>query len=57
MAPSIAADQLDQAVELILRKLRDGTAVPLPGIGVLEPGRAKVKLRSPQGRRKEVRSK
>lgn len=33
-----AADLLDQAVGHILRKLRNGERVNLPGVGVLKPG-------------------
>jgi hypothetical protein len=34
-----AADELDRAVEHILRRLRKGQVVALPGIGRLVPGR------------------
>jgi len=33
-----AADQLDRAVENILRRLRKGEVVSLPGLGRLVPG-------------------
>lgn len=33
-----AADQIDRAVHDILRDLRQGHAVPLPGLGTFEPG-------------------
>lgn len=35
---SQAADQVDAAVALILRKLKKGKAVPLPGLGAFLPG-------------------
>ena len=34
-----AADQLDTVVHDILRSLRSGKATPMPGLGVLVPGR------------------
>jgi hypothetical protein len=34
-----AADELDRAVEQILRSLREGKPVRLPGVGDLVPGR------------------
>jgi len=33
-----AADQIDRAVNDILRGLREGKSVPLPGLGTFEPG-------------------
>jgi len=33
-----AADQIDRAVSDILRSLREGKSVPLPGLGTFEPG-------------------
>ncbi|MCX6625604.1 MAG: HU family DNA-binding protein [Acidobacteria bacterium] len=33
-----AADQIDRAVHDILSGLRKGESVPLPGLGVFEPG-------------------
>jgi nucleoid DNA-binding protein len=34
-----AADQLDRVVNEILSNLRNGQAVPLPGLGTFVPGR------------------
>lgn len=36
---AVAADQLDRAVHDILRKLRKGRTVVLPGLGILSPGK------------------
>lgn len=35
--PAAAADELDRAVNRIIRNLRRGHSVSLPGIGVLRP--------------------
>jgi nucleoid DNA-binding protein len=35
-----AADQLDRVVNEILTNLRNGQAVPLPGLGTFVPGRS-----------------
>lgn len=37
MAPEQAADQVDQAVNRILRALRSGQSARLPGLGTLLP--------------------
>jgi len=37
MPDAAAADHLDRVVHDIVRKLRNGDAVPLPGLGVLQP--------------------
>ena len=46
-----AADQLDTVVHDILRKLRSGKSAPLPGVGVLTPGK-KPRLRQEQSVRR-----
>lgn len=38
VTPAKAADQVDQVVHRLLRKLRKGKAAPLPGVGILTPG-------------------
>jgi hypothetical protein len=38
LTPPEAADQIDRAVERILRKLRAGKPAVLPGLGKFEPG-------------------
>jgi nucleoid DNA-binding protein len=35
---AVAADQIDRAVHEILRRLRKGETVALPGLGTFEPG-------------------
>lgn len=37
MPDAAAADHLDRVVHDIVRKLRNGDPVPLPGLGVLQP--------------------
>jgi len=34
-----AADQIDKYIHDVLRKLRKGQNVPVPGVGVITPGR------------------
>ncbi|MCP5110915.1 MAG: hypothetical protein GY953_08785 [bacterium] len=46
-----AADQLDTVVHDILRKLRSGKCAPLPGVGVLTPGK-RPRLRQEETRRR-----
>jgi len=38
LTKAAAADQLDSLVHEILRRLRKGQAVPLPGLGTFMPG-------------------
>lgn len=38
VTPAAAADQLESAVARIVKRLRRGSPVALPGIGVLEQG-------------------
>jgi nucleoid DNA-binding protein len=35
LTPAVAADQVDRVVADILRRLREGNTVALPGVGVL----------------------
>lgn len=53
-----AADELARAVDAILRRLKRGEAVSLPGVGRLVPGRGRqVRLEPatrPRGRRDRV---
>ena len=37
--PETAADQLDQAVNKLIRTLRSGQSARLPGLGIIEPGK------------------
>jgi nucleoid DNA-binding protein len=37
--PGTAADQLDQAVNKLIRNLRNGQTARLPGLGIIKPGR------------------
>lgn len=37
LPPAVAADQVDGLVADILRRLREGNQVALPGVGVLQP--------------------
>ena len=46
ISKAAAADQLDAAVHQILRKLRSGKQISIPGLGVLVPGRT-FRLRKP----------
>jgi nucleoid DNA-binding protein len=39
VSPAEAADELDRVVHGILRGLRKGESVPLPGLGKFKPGR------------------
>jgi nucleoid DNA-binding protein len=39
VAPAAAADTIESAVAHIIKRLRRGTPVTLPGIGVLQPAR------------------
>jgi nucleoid DNA-binding protein len=39
LSPSAAADQLDRVIHDILKRLKKGEAVPLPGLGTFLPGR------------------
>lgn len=39
VAPGAAADQMDKAVNQILRALRNGQAARLPGLGTITPGK------------------
>lgn len=43
------ADELDQAVAEILRNLKKGQAVSLPGIGILQRRSSGITLRRPKG--------
>lgn len=46
VTPERAADELSRVVSTILDKLSRGSAVALPGLGVLEPGEGRnVRLR------------
>jgi nucleoid DNA-binding protein len=38
--PGAAADQVDQAVNKIIRALRNGQAAKLPGLGTISPGKS-----------------
>ncbi|HZU28275.1 MAG TPA: HU family DNA-binding protein [Bryobacteraceae bacterium] len=49
VSPEAAADQVDRAVDEILRKVRQGKNATLPGIGVLGPAERPVRAR--RGRR------
>lgn len=42
--PAAAADELDRAVEKILRTLKQGKSVRLPGIGDLVPERERLRF-------------
>jgi nucleoid DNA-binding protein len=51
VSPSIAADHLDHVVTQIIRKLRKGDPVALPGVGVLKSnGVGQIELSSRRGR-------
>jgi nucleoid DNA-binding protein len=39
LAPAEAADHLDRIVSGILRRLKSGSSVKVPGLGVLEPNK------------------
>jgi nucleoid DNA-binding protein len=39
MEPGAAADQVDKAVNQILRALRSGKTARLPGLGTIRPGK------------------
>jgi hypothetical protein len=39
VAPGDAADQMDRAVNRIVRMLRNGHAAHLPGLGTIQPGK------------------
>ncbi len=39
LSPSAAADQLDRVIHDILKRLKKGEAVPLPGLGTFLPGK------------------
>jgi len=39
VAPGSAADQMDRAVNQIVRRLRQGRPAELPGLGTIEPGK------------------
>ncbi len=45
IAPAAAADELDRLLTQILRDLKKGNSVPLPGIGTLELRRERISLR------------
>lgn len=51
ISPSQAADELDQAVHHILKKLRRGQTVSLPGIGTLRSADGKPVLQHRRKRR------
>lgn len=56
LPPAEAADCVDQLVSGILRRLRNGTPVPLPGVGVLcTDKKDRVKLRPLPKKTKGVR--
>ena len=48
---SEAADELARAVESILKRLRRGEPVPLPGVGRLVPGKGREVRLEPPARR------
>jgi|GEM_PF-3528178 len=48
---SEAADELARAVESILKRLRRGEPVPLPGVGRLVPGKGRAVRLEPPARR------
>jgi hypothetical protein len=39
VAPASAADQMDLAVNQIVRALRSGQSAELPGLGTIQPGK------------------
>ncbi len=39
VAPGSAADQMDRAVNQIIRALRSGRSAELPGLGTIQPGK------------------
>jgi len=39
VAPGNAADQMDRAVNQIIRTLRSGRPAELPGLGTIQPGK------------------
>jgi nucleoid DNA-binding protein len=39
VTPAQAADQIDNYIHDVLRKLRKGQRVPVPGVGVITPNR------------------
>ena len=39
MTQAEAADQIDRYIHDVLQKLRKGQRVPVPGVGVITPGR------------------
>jgi nucleoid DNA-binding protein len=53
--PAAAADELDRAVERILRSLKEGKSVRLPGIGDLVPERERLRLISDGDGKGEVK--
>jgi len=53
ITPARAADELDRVVHDILKRLRDGKEVSLPGLGTFQPGRnPRFRFEPGSGRRK-----
>jgi nucleoid DNA-binding protein len=50
MEPGVAADQMDKAVNQLLRALRSGQAARLPGLGIITPGKRWVFRQEPDER-------
>jgi nucleoid DNA-binding protein len=42
-----AADQIDRYIHEVLQKLRKGQRVPVPGVGVISPGRNSQMMKEP----------
>lgn len=56
LSKAAAADQLDRLVHNILRRLRQGKSVSLPGLGTFVPG-PKVAFRFEEGERRQAQKK
>lgn len=53
VSPAAAADQLDTLIHDILRRLRQGRPVKLPGLGTLQPTSRRSARLAPPARREE----
>jgi nucleoid DNA-binding protein len=51
--PGTAADQMDQAVNQLVRALRSGKSARLPGLGTISPGKQWVFRQDPLTKRGE----
>lgn len=50
VAPATAADQVDKAVNSIVRALRNGWPARLPGLGTITPGKPRTFCQEPHDR-------